>query len=690
MEKKVDNISLSIFLSPILMTFFTILVIYLTIFISLKNYFYYQQEQIVKDFFKDLKITTKVRVNIAYKILDSIYKEKKEFCIKNHIKNCKTVIQKEIITIFDNLRWPNKGYIFILDFYGNTFYHPDHHLMKINRWNLTRHGIKVFQLLVNKAKSHPKGTYVKYLGYNFKDKPIWKISYVKVFKPLNVLVGSGVYLNYLDKRLLELKKNQKLLFSKLIHKLMFTGFIVFILALIISYFIAKKVQNMFLIYEKEIENEKKLLKEKSIKDNLTGLFNRNYLKYIFEIFKSKTQRENKKLALLFVDLDYFKEINDTLGHKYGDILLKIVSKRLRKTLRREDVIIRFGGDEFILLILFKKEEEILSVIERLYKIITEKILLDNKELNINASMGISIFPDDAEQLDDLIKNADMAMYEAKKNGKGHFEFFKRDISIKLEEKTELKNDLIKAIKNEDFEIYFQPKIIKNGRLYGCEILVRWNHPTKGLLTPNIFLPIAYEKKLIKDIDLIVLKKALKQYKRWIDKGLNPGKISCNITMIDLENNDFIDRVKNILDKYNFDSSNLILEVTEENVMKNPENNIETLRKLRELGIGLSIDDFGTGYSSLSYLKKLPITELKIDKSFINDIGIDKDDEEIVRIIILLGRVLNLSIVAEGVENEKQKEFLLIEGIDIIQGYLYSPPITADEFEEKFLKGFNGN
>lgn len=693
MTKEVKKISLSIFLLPILMTLFSIIISYTAVYISLKNYFHKQQDQIQKEFFKDLKIKTKFRVDIAYKVLSTLYNKKIKECKKNNIpmEKCKKEFLSDIMYIFDNFRWPNKGYIFILDFYGNTLYHPDHSLMKINRWNLTRNGVKIFQLLVNEAKKHPNGTYVKYLGYNFHDKPIWKVSYVKVFKPLDALVGSGVYLNYLNKlnkRLVELQKDQKKIYNKLLENLYLSALIIIVLTLLVSYFLAKLVQNMFLKYEHQIEKEKTKLQKESITDNLTGLFNRNYLKYIFEVFKSKAKRENKKLAVLFIDLDYFKEINDTLGHKYGDMLLKIISKRFREVLRKEDTIIRFGGDEFVVLMLFKKEEEILNVIERLYKKMQEKIILKNKEFNIGLSIGVSIYPDDGEELDILIKNADMAMYEAKKKGKGRFEFFRHELSEKLEEKTELKNDLINAIKNEEFEIYFQPKIYKNENLYGSEVLIRWNHPKRGFLTPNVFLPVVYEKHLITDIDFIVLKKALKQYKEWENKGYNPGKISCNITTIDLEDGNFINRIKDLLEKNEFDAKNIILELTEENVMENPKKNIQFLEELRKLEFGISIDDFGTGYSSLNYLKKLPITELKIDRSFVKDIGKDRDDEEIVRVIILLGRVLNLTIVAEGVETKEQKEFLLLEGVDIFQGYLYSPPVKADEFEEKFLKDGN--
>lgn len=689
MTKKVKKISLQIFLLPILMTLFAVFVSYVSVFIMLDGYFKKQQIQTQKEFFKDLKTTTKIRVDIAYNILATIYNEEIQKCNEQHIpKNiCKQKILKKIVKIFDNFRWPNKGYIFILDFYGNTLYHPDHGLMKINRWNLTRNGIKVFQLLVNEAKKHPDGTYVRYLGYNFNKKPVWKVSYVKVFKPFDALVGSGVYINFLNERLVALQKKQQQLFKEMSKKLKIFSFLILFVSLIISYILAKIVQKMFLDYEKEIEKEQLKIREKSITDNLTGLFNRNYLKYVFGILQAKIKRENKKLAILFIDLDYFKEVNDTLGHKYGDILLKVISKRLKNVLRKDDILIRFGGDEFLVFIPYNKIDEVLIVIDRLKKAIKEKILINTKEINIDSSIGVSVYPVDSEDLNDLIKYADMAMYEAKRKGKGNFEFYKKELGEKIKEKTELKRDLIKAIENEEFDIYFQPKVSKDEHLYGSEVLIRWNHPKKGLLTPDKFLQIAYEKKLIKNIDLIVLKKAINQYIKWQEDGYNPGKISCNITMIDLQDNNFINQIEAVLNDNDFDSKNLILEVTEESIMKNPQKSVGCLNRLRNLGIGISIDDFGTGYSSLSYLKKFPLTELKIDKTFVKDIGIDRDDEEIVRIIILLGRVLNLSIVAEGVETNRQKEFLLLEGVDIIQGYLYSPPISASEFEEKFLKGF---
>jgi diguanylate cyclase (GGDEF)-like protein len=683
-----NNISKSILILPVVSVIISTLIVGFISVFSIKYAFEKQKQEITNKFMQNLRITTKGKVNLAYVVVDALYK--KNLKIYKNKELAKKITFEDFPSFFDKFRWPRKGYIFMFSTVnkGVTVYHINHKFMKINRWNLVRHGQKIMQIITNAAIAHPNGTYVRYIAYNPDGEPMDKISYVKVYKPLNILIGAGVYLNYLDKDLLRLQKQTNDLLNDLLKKIIFTTLISLILVSIIVFSFSKKIQRLFLKYEKQLENEKLELKKKSITDNLTGLFNRNYLKYIFDLLKAKANRENKKIAVLFIDLDYFKEVNDTLGHKYGDILLKVITKRLKNLLRKDDVIVRFGGDEFIVLMLFKKEDEVMNVIERMYNSLKESILLKNKDVYIDASIGISIYPDDSKDLDVLIKNADMAMYEAKKNGKGRFEFFKADLDKKLKEKMELSKDLIDAIKNESFEICFQPKIYKDESLYGSEVLIRWNHPTKGLLTPISFLPIAYEKNLITDIDFIVLKKAIKQYNEWINRGYNPGKISCNITTIDLENKVFINKIKNLLDENNFDAKNLILEVTEDNIMKYPEKNIKFLEELRKLGIGISIDDFGTGYSSLSYLKKLPITELKIDKSFVKDIGIDNDDEEIVRIIILLGRVLNLKIVAEGVENKIQKEFLLLEGVDIIQGYLYSPPLPADEFEENFLKGLN--
>jgi len=684
MDKRARKLSLAIFFSPIIIVIITVITIYISIFIILSKHFELQKRHIQENFFKQLEITTKERVNIAYNILKTVYIKK---CKDKNLskEECKKRVFKEIVPIFDNLRWSHKGYIFVLDFYGNTLYHPDHSLMKINRWNLVRNGIKVFQLLVNSAKAHPNGTYVKYLGYNFHKQPIWKVSYVKVFKPFDCLVGSGVYLDALDERLLKLKKEEDYVFDKLKNTLELIGLIIFFVALVIAILLAALVQHLFLKYENQIQKEKQRLKRRIFIDSLTGLFNRNYLSYGFNILKSIADKKSQKIAVIFIDLDFFKEVNDTLGHKYGDILLKKVAKRIKSVLRKDDILVRFGGDEFLLFVSFKTMNEVIELINNIYRVIKKEIKLKDKEVNIGATIGISIYPDDSKELDDLIKFSDMAMYEVKKTTKGSFGFYKKELGERIKEKIELHKDLIKAIENEEFEIYFQPKIYKDETLYGSEVLVRWNHPKKGLLTPDKFLPLAYEKKLIKDIDFIILKKAISQYIKWQKLGYEPRKMSCNITMIDIKDKHFIEKVDALLNNSEFDTSNLILEVTEESVMENPEESIKYLSCFRNLKIGISVDDFGTGYSSLSYLKRLPITELKIDRMFVKDIEYSEDDKEIVKIIIALGKVLNLNIVAEGVENNYQKEFLIKEGADIIQGYLYSPPIPAKEFEEKFLK-----
>jgi len=684
MDKNAKKLSLIIFLSPILMVILSIITIYISMVFILNDHLELRHQQIQQNFFNNLKQTAKNRVNIAYNILNTVYNEK---CKNKNIseKQCKKEVFKELIPILDDLKWPNKGYVFVLGFYGNTLYHPNHKFMKINRWNSQRNGIKWYQLLVNSAKAKPKGTYVEYLAYNFNKQPIPKVSYVKVFKPFKCLVGSGVYLNDLNKKLIELQKQENSISHKLNNTLKTVGFIVFFISLVISTIIAKLVQNMFLKYESEIQKEKEKLKQKALIDNLTGLFNRNYLDYTFDSLKNRVSRNNEKLAILFIDLDSFKEINDTLGHKYGDILLKEISKKLKSVLRKEDVLIRFGGDEFIVFIPFKKIDSVITVVNKIFDEIKKDVILKNKVFNISVSIGISVYPDDSEKLEDLIKYADMTMYKVKKTGKGYFKFYKQEVGNEITEKINLTKDLIKAIKDEAFEVYFQPKIFRDGSLYGSEALIRWNHPTKGFLTPDKFLPIAYEKNLIKDIDFIVLKKAVLQYKKWEERGLNPGKISCNITTIDIKNSDFFNKIKEFLEKINFNPNNLILEVTEENIMENPKENIKYLNAFRKLGIGISIDDFGTGYSSLSYFLKLPITELKIDRMFIVNLEKNKENREITKFIISLGKSLNLNIVAEGVENEFQKDLIIQQGADIIQGYLYSPPIKAEEFEEKFLK-----
>jgi len=674
------NIPKFIILLPIIGILITTILLSIVTIYTIKSNFKKEKEVITQEFFNNLQKTTKQRVELTYNIIDALYKNKKDY--NQTIKIMQKVLAK--------MRWDKKGYIFVFDFYGNTLYHPNHYYMTINRWNFERNGVKVIRLLIQEALKHPEGTYVKYLAYNPDGSPKQKVSFVKIYYPLKIVIGNGVYLNYLDKKLLQKQKNNQESLDFTIKNIIITSTIILIFMLIIIYYFASILKDLFTKYDREINHEKATLFKKANFDLLTNLHNREHFLLELKEHLKLIKRNNKKLAILFVDLDQFKEINDTLGHQYGDKVLKTIANRLKENIRNIDIVSRFGGDEFVILLYDIEPNKITDLISFLLTKIKEPISLNKEKYYLSASIGVSIAPIDSNDANKLVKYSDTAMYKAKKAGKDRFEFYTNSMSDEANKRILLKNALHEALENQEFILYFQPQIDKNQKLYGMEVLIRWNHPTEGILSPYYFMPLAIEIGLVDKIDLWVIEQAIIQYKKWIQQGYNPGIISCNITMKQLEKDNFAKSLEELFKKHYFDAHNLNLELTEESIMKNPQKSIEMINKIKKLGIKINIDDFGTGYSSLAYLKKFPVSKLKIDRSFIKDIPKNKDDEMIVKTVINLAKNLNLQIVAEGVETKIQKDFIFENGGEFIQGYFYSPPISATEFEEKFLKDTNGN
>jgi len=674
------NIPKLIMILPIIGILITAILLGAVTIYTIKSNFEKEKKHITETFFDNLQKTTKQRVELTYNIIDALYKDKKDY--NETIKIMQKVLAK--------MRWDKKGYIFVFDYYGNTLYHPNHYYMTINRWNFERNGIKVIRLLIQEALKHPNGTYVKYLAYNPDGSPKQKVSFVKVYKPLNIVIGNGVYLNYLDKKLLKKQKEYQEALNTIIKNIVITSLIILTIMLIIIYYFASILKNLFKQYDTEITKEKAILFKKANFDLLTNLHNREHflLELTEHLFLIK--RNNKKLAVLFIDLDHFKEINDTLGHQYGDKVLKTIANRIKKSIRKSDIVSRFGGDEFVVLLYDINPNQIADILEKILAKIKEPIILNKDKYYISASIGISIAPDDSIEANKLVKYADTAMYKAKQLGKDRFEFYTYKMSEEANKRIILKNALYQALENKEFVLYFQPQIDRFENLDGMEVLIRWNHPTEGILSPYYFIPLAIEIGLIDKIDLWVIEQAIIQHKKWSQKGYNPGILSCNMTIQQIEKGNFVKTLNELLKKHSFDAKNLNLELTEESIMQNPKKSIAVINEIKKLGININIDDFGTGYSSLSYLKKLPISKLKIDRSFIKDIPNDKDDEAITKTIINLAKNLNLKVIAEGVETKIQKEFIFDNGGDFIQGYFYSPPIPADKFEEKFLKDTNGS
>ena len=467
--------------------------------------------------------------------------------------------------------------------------------------------------------------------------------------------------------------------------------------LLIKYFINEKDKNANERLEKEhkallLSTEK--LKRANIKlktlahfDSLTGLPNRELFYDGLSQAIEKAKRHKNELALLFVDLDRFKQINDSLGHSLGDKVLQAVAARLNHCIRKDDSLARLGGDEFIILMDdLEKGENASLLAQKIIDSLAEPIYIDEHTFYVTASIGISLYPQDDKDLHTLLRYADTAMYKAKKEGKNNFQFYAAEMTDLAVDNVVMLANMHTALENGEFVVYYQPQInAETLQHIGMEALVRWEHPSMGLITPSRFLSLAEETGFIVSLDQWVMKRAMRQMVQWKKKGLNPGILALNLSVKQLHQKDFISLFKSILIETECNAECLELEVTESQIMNHPEDAIAVLNKLRNMGIELAIDDFGTGYSSLSYLKRLPIGKLKIDKTFICGLPDDEEDVGIAKAVIALAKSLKLSVIAEGVETQEQRDFLVKHGCDNIQGYYYSKPLLAHEMEKMLLK-----
>jgi diguanylate cyclase (GGDEF)-like protein/PAS domain S-box-containing protein len=418
----------------------------------------------------------------------------------------------------------------------------------------------------------------------------------------------------------------------------------------------------------------------ALQDSLTHLPNRYFLKQHL----AKVVEEEHTSAFLFLDLDFFKNVNDVYGHSVGDRVIQEAAQRFKHSLHEGDFIARVGGDEFVIVTNDVKALHELS--QRLIDALANPFDIFDEKVTLGVSIGIALCPEDGQTFEELFKNADTAMYVAKDSGKNCFTFYKTSMTHDILVSTKLDKEIKEAIENDEFILHFQPLIdIQRDDIIGAEVLVRWQHREKGLVFPGDFIPRAEETHAIIALGELIFKKALKQLKHWNKEGVFKGVIAINISSIQIEHEDFIHRVEDLCHEFNVDTSRIELEVTESFIMKNPHQSAQTLQKLKNLGFGISVDDFGTGYSSLSYLKTLPIHKLKIDRSFIKDLPKDKDDRAIVRAIISLAKNLELEVLAEGVETKEQKKFLVENWCDSAQGYLFAKPMSAQDFEEFIRK-----
>lgn len=440
---------------------------------------------------------------------------------------------------------------------------------------------------------------------------------------------------------------------------------------------------------KDISERKKMEKEiryHAYYDSLTNLPNRILLKDRMEQGLSFSRIHGEKAAVLFMDLDRFKSVNDLLGHSYGDILLSHVAMRICACLPEGATASRQGGDEFIIYLpCIESEVEVVEVAEKIVEQFNKPFNLKGHEMYIHSSMGISIFPQDGNTAELLVKNADIAMYQSKTVSGSSYHFYQVAMDIRTFENVKFENALYKALDRDELEIYFQPQIdYSTNTIIGTEALLRWNHSTEGLISPDKFISIAEETGLIVPIGEWVIRSACNQIKKWQDQRYSPIVVSVNLSARQFEQNNLFQTVKGILEDVGISPELLCLEITENQIIKNTELTIQTMKKLQEIGIKMSIDDFGTGYSSLGYLKNLPIDALKIDKSFIQELESNDDDSAIVNTIITLAKNLGLDVVAEGVETIDQAEYLASRECYIMQGYYFNMPLKVNEFERVYL------
>lgn len=420
-------------------------------------------------------------------------------------------------------------------------------------------------------------------------------------------------------------------------------------------------------------------------DALTGLPNRILLQERLQEAVAEAERDRGQFAVLYADIDRFKQVNDNLGHHVGDKLLKLAADRIKECLSDRDTIARIGGDELVILLpSVAGRDECAAIADRILALFEKPFYIEGHELFVTCSIGISLYPEHAANGEELVKRADRALYEAKRAGRNNYRFFTRD--AKTGNVFSVEKSLRDALVNQEFSAYFQPVFEPQYQtLQGAEALVRWNHPEKGMIPPGAFIPVAEESGLILQIDRWMLRQACLQTADWHRRGYPHLRVSVNVSMLQFRQDDLFGLIRDALEESGLPPSALILEITERTLMQDPESTIRTMHKIRDLGVNISLDDFGIGYSSFTYLKQLPIQKLKIDRSFTKDIASAEKDFLIVKALIRMARSLNLDVVAEGVETKEQLELLVEEQCDFVQGFYYGQPMSVADFERAYMK-----
>ncbi|HZG16109.1 MAG TPA: EAL domain-containing protein [Candidatus Bathyarchaeia archaeon] len=434
----------------------------------------------------------------------------------------------------------------------------------------------------------------------------------------------------------------------------------------------------------ERKRTEEIINFQAFHDELTGLPNRRLLEQQLEQML-KGRKKDQSLVVMFLDTDRFKVINDSMGHGFGDKVLQSIAQRLNESVREGDIAARMGGDEFTILLPNLSKEEAIQYADRVIEALGQPLLIDDMEVRITVSIGIAVYPGDGQDMTALMRSADTAMYAAKEKGKNQYRFYESSMNEQVYERLLLENELYKALEREEFMLHYQPQVsLATNEIVGVEALVRWKHPEKGLVPPGQFIPLAEETGLIVPIGEWVLREACTQNMRWLTDGFPPLRMSVNLSTRQFWKKNIVETVAQILEETGMDPSYLELEITE-SIMMDVNRSISTLQALKELGVHIAIDDFGTGYSSLTYLKRFPLDRLKIDQSFVRDLLHDSHNEAIVATIISMAHHLGLYVVAEGVEQKEEANFLVNQKCDEAQGYYISRPVPADEISKILLE-----
>lgn len=593
-------------------------------------------------------------------------------------------IKKRMIKLFKK----DQKIFFIYDFHGNS-------VIKNNK-EIDEEGISH---IIKGSKIIPEGYFINHTistYFNIYKEVNDGTLFIRYLEGFDWIIGVDTYnediLNNLYK---EKEKSEKDVIELMKSRILF-ALVIILLVLFGTSFFSNKLKKVLRRYQKNlIEQHKVTLKQQkrlshNLKhDYLTALPNRILLTDRLEQFIKHSHRNNKKIAVLFVDIDKFKSINDSLGHDIGDLLLKKIAKRLKQSIRDSDTVARFGGDEFVVLVDdVVNIHDIIKVINKIQKSIAQKIVIDETEHNITLSMGISVFPNDGKSVQILLKNADMAMYQAKNAGGDNYRFFMPQMNEDIQNQIKLEKDLRMAVEKNEFVLYYQPLVeTQSSRIVGVEALIRWNHPKKGLVYPDEFIGVAEESNIILEMGEWIVYEAMEQMKKWKNKGYGLEKMSINIALKQLEDSSFIDCMKEMLKNTQCQASWIEIEIIERFAMRDIKKSIEILNEIREMNIDIAIDDFGTGHSSLAYLKQLPITKLKIDRAFVNNIVNSYEDKAIAESILALGAGLHLKVLAEGIETKEQRDFFAYGDCQQMQGYLFSQPLCVEEVEKLLQKGY---